>query len=165
MIEVLKQALEALETPKPLDDYPPILNAYAKTINNAITAIKEAIREHAMYEVQRLGQEIEQEPVAWMREDATLRFADGKMFAVGQPFYTHPPQRTEQNFCPRCGKRTNDIHTCTPPQGIYYTPPQRTWVGLEWNDMVDVLNEANGKSMELWEMFKALEAKLKERNT
>jgi len=27
----------------------------------------------------------------------------------------HPPQRTEQNFCPRCGKRTNDIHTCTPP--------------------------------------------------
>jgi hypothetical protein len=27
-----------------------------------------------------------------------------------------PPQRTEQNFCPRCGKRTNDIHTCTPPQ-------------------------------------------------
>jgi hypothetical protein len=28
----------------------------------------------------------------------------------------HPPQRIEQNFCPRCGKRTNDIHTCTPPQ-------------------------------------------------
>jgi hypothetical protein len=24
-------------------------------------------------------------------------------------------QRTEQNFCLRCGKRTNDIHTCTPP--------------------------------------------------
>jgi rRNA maturation endonuclease Nob1 len=23
----------------------------------------------------------------------------------------------ERNFCPRCGKRTNDIHTCTPPQG------------------------------------------------
>ena len=28
-------------------------------------------------------------------------------------------KRTEQNFCPRCGKRTADlttIHTCTPPQ-------------------------------------------------
>ena len=28
-------------------------------------------------------------------------------------------QRTEQNFCPRCGKRTPDlstIHTCTPPK-------------------------------------------------
>jgi rRNA maturation endonuclease Nob1 len=22
----------------------------------------------------------------------------------------------EKNFCPRCGKRTQDIHTCTPPQ-------------------------------------------------
>jgi hypothetical protein len=32
---------------------------------------------------------------------------------------THPPQRTEQNFCSRCGKRTKDlitIHTCTPPK-------------------------------------------------
>ena len=31
----------------------------------------------------------------------------------------YPAQRTEQNFCPRCGKRTKDlttIHTCTPPQ-------------------------------------------------
>jgi hypothetical protein len=26
------------------------------------------------------------------------------------------PQRTEQNYCPRCGKRSKDIHTCTPPQ-------------------------------------------------
>ena len=21
----------------------------------------------------------------------------------------------ERNFCPRCGKRTNGVHTCTPP--------------------------------------------------
>jgi len=34
-----------------------------------------------------------QEPVAWMREDATLRFSEGKVFAVGQPFYTAPQQR------------------------------------------------------------------------
>ena len=31
-------------------------------------------------------------------------------------YTTHPLQRIEQNFCPRCGKRTHDIHTCTPPQ-------------------------------------------------
>jgi hypothetical protein len=33
--------------------------------------------------------------------------------------FIDPPQRTEQNFCSRCGKRTKDlthIHTCTPPQ-------------------------------------------------
>jgi hypothetical protein len=28
----------------------------------------------------------------------------------------YPPQHTEQNFCSRCGKRTKDIHTCTPPK-------------------------------------------------
>ena len=35
------------------------------------------------------------------------------------PLYTISQQRTEQNFCSRCGKRTKDlthIHTCTPPQ-------------------------------------------------
>ena len=32
------------------------------------------------------------------------------------PVYTAPPQPEERNFCPRCGKRTKDIHTCTPPQ-------------------------------------------------
>ena len=37
-------------------------------------------------------------------------------YIAGQDSITTPPQRTEQNFCPRCGKRTNDIHTCTPPQ-------------------------------------------------
>jgi hypothetical protein len=26
------------------------------------------------------------------------------------------PAQEPHNFCPRCGKRTNDIHTCTPPQ-------------------------------------------------
>ena len=39
-------------------------------------------------------------------------------------------QRTEQNFCSRCGKRTADlttIHTCTPPQ-------ENTWVGLTKED-------------------------------
>ena len=81
----------------------------------------EALREHAMYEVQRLGQEIEQEPVAWVQD---VEFEQLPEFAFSwvktrlhdKPLYTHPPQRTEQNFCPRCGKRTNDIHTCTPPQ-------------------------------------------------
>ena len=43
---------------------------------------REALADHAMQQVQRLGQEIEQ----------------------------------ERNFCHRCGKRTKDIHTCTPPK-------------------------------------------------
>jgi hypothetical protein len=30
--------------------------------------------------------------------------------------YTASTQLEEHNFCPRCGKRNKDIHTCTPPQ-------------------------------------------------
>lgn len=119
---------------------------------------REALAEHAMREVQRLGQKIEQEPeehrllrrkwfghrdtghlsfteavdetmekiysqpkqepVAWMDVDGNVSDNnDHKCFPI--PLYTQPPQRTEQNFCPRCGKRTPDlitIHTCTPPK-------------------------------------------------
>ena len=52
MKEALKLALEALEKSM----YP------QQTQLKAIAAIKEALREHAMYEVQRLGQEIQPEP-------------------------------------------------------------------------------------------------------
>ncbi len=37
--------------------------------DNAITALEEALAEHAMREAQRLGQEIEQEPVAWATKE------------------------------------------------------------------------------------------------
>ena len=68
--EALKLALEALEefgehydwchqfpTYAFPENYPPCNCGY----DEAITAIKEALREHAMYEVQRLGQEIQPE--------------------------------------------------------------------------------------------------------
>jgi hypothetical protein len=51
---------------------------------------------------------------------AAVRWFDNKDFfgmMHNEPAY--PPQRTEQNFCSRCGKRIPDlitIHTCTPPQ-------------------------------------------------
>ena len=59
-----------------------------------------------------------QEPVQARTVHITWN-ADGIRTVNGVPDYTHPPQRTEQNFCSRCGKRTADltvIHTCTPPQ-------------------------------------------------
>jgi hypothetical protein len=57
----------------------------------------------------------------------------------------------ERNFCPRCGKRTNDIHTCT--------PPQRTWVGLTDEEHSKCWHSNPDKAM------KNIEAKLKEKNT
>jgi hypothetical protein len=92
--------------------------------------------EEAMREVQRLGQEIEQEPVAWMDEDGDVLSAnivDGK------------------------GLRNIPLYT---------TPPQRTWVGLtdeeiqtEW-----VLTPQNDKAEGIW-FGRRIEAKLKEKNT
>jgi hypothetical protein len=116
----------------------------------------EALREHAMYEVQRLGQEIEQEPVATVTSetgaDITMSWWHEPALPIGTKLYTHPPQ-LEQNFCPRCGKRTNDIHTCT--------PPQRTWVGLT-KDEVDSWNLPDHPTV--FEFAQFIESKLKEKN-
>ena len=65
-LNAMKLALEALE----------LLTGAWQTFDaldygdNAITAIKEALAEHAMQEVQRLGQEIEQEPTVEQIEAA-----------------------------------------------------------------------------------------------
>ena len=58
-----------------------------------------------------------QEPDYWLGYGS--RVYTEKPFKNATALYTHPPQRTEQNFCSRCGKRTADlttIHTCTSPQ-------------------------------------------------
>jgi hypothetical protein len=104
--EALKLALEALDIVK-------IHFTQNRHVNEAITAIKQALAAPV------------QEPVAWAVYDKrggskSLHWpeqhspdGDANMFDA-VPLYTTPPQ--EQNFCPRCGKRTQDIHTCTPPQ-------------------------------------------------
>ena len=114
--EALKLALKVLED----------LPGFRADIDNAITAIKEALAQPA------------QEPVAWMWRCKTYydypnwevslkrpadAGRDGNKKTDGYedvPLYTTPPQPAqERNFCSRCGKRTADltvIHTCTPPQ-------------------------------------------------
>jgi len=90
MIEAMKQALEALETPRPLDDYPPILKAYAKTINEAITSLRQTIAE-AEAEAEK------QEPVAWMSEDECIVYTSKQVDGYFQhdhiPLYAHPQPR------------------------------------------------------------------------
>jgi hypothetical protein len=71
-----------------------------------------------------------QEPVAWIQKDMECDDFDPDSVTCEKPtiaadgwewvaLFTHPPAAQpaqERNFCERCGKRTNDIHTCTPPQ-------------------------------------------------
>jgi len=151
--EALKLALEALH-------YCEALNrpVHEQKIH-AIAAIKEALaqpdafeqgrqegvkQERALWELSRLGQEIEAQPE---QDDRRLQIAmrqweDWKTYALelqkklvkyegGSPMIlnTQPDhirdatkmmaQPEERNFCPRCGKRLADlttVHTCTPPK-------------------------------------------------
>jgi len=109
-------------------------------MNSWVTSIKEALREHAMREVQRLGQEIEQEPVVGITAIRTW-FKDGRVVT--------------QTLC---------------NSWVDTTPPQRTWVGLTDEDKKQMAKEANYHwemtTSEYAERIGELtEAKLKELNT
>ena len=106
--EAMKLALDALET---------LMIERGSIYEKAIAALKEQLAQP------------EQEPMAWIHIDPDkpkVKFLEWKENEHGyrgrwikKPLYLHPPQRTEQNFCERCGKRTPDlthIHTCTPPK-------------------------------------------------
>jgi hypothetical protein len=76
----------------------------------------EALRENAMREVQRLGQEIEQEPVAYLCENAVGH----KYFRWKKPSSTYKPT------------------------ALYTSPPaQRTWVGMTDEEIEQALARAN----------------------
>lgn len=83
---------------------------HAPTVCSQLERIaREALAEHAMREVQRLGQEIEQEPVAYLCENAVGHryFRWKKPSSTYKPIalYTAPPQRTEQSkACVYCGQ-------------------------------------------------------------
>jgi hypothetical protein len=119
--EALKLALGALKDLQLCtDDYYDCSHEASKKGDEAITALEKVLAD-PMREVQRLGQEIEQEPVAWMfQHDETGRMNyvsnDGvhnpTMFLEMNPRYAlvcplyitppaQPPQRTEPT-CPEC---------------------------------------------------------------
>ena len=68
----------------------------------------------------------------------------------------------EQNFCPRCGKRTNDIHTCTPPQRSESSGKPSAWVGLTNEELTDLFYNTNLGQQSAVSQAVAL---LKERNS
>jgi hypothetical protein len=51
-------------------------------------------------------------------DDDTQVYGDALTIAYQSGYYDGKKAALagrEWNFCPRCGKRTKDIHTCTPP--------------------------------------------------
>jgi hypothetical protein len=166
--EAMKLALDALERTQN-EGY----NLPGIAIREAITAIKEALAEHAMQEVQRLGQEIEQEPVAHckvrpLRGDESFPKVeiDWVNHPIPGPLYTSPPQRTEQE--PTTGNILMDSYKAMQSMKTA-AKPQRTWVGLTDEEIEEVEDEYivdyRIPAGSAWNFAKDIEAKLKEKNT
>lgn len=102
---------------------------------------REALAEHAMRETQRLGQEIEQEPVAWPCLIDSADFSENTITLAMQ---------------------CEDYKVSAGTHWLSITPPQRTWVGLN-EDEIDYLIHLAYTGDE--EFVQTIEAKLKEKNT
>ena len=116
-----------------------VLTELVRVLNDRVNELE---REQAMREVQRLGQEIEQEPVAWMY------VCDG---ADGLPVLVH----TQKDWA-----RASWWHEIP----LYTAPPQRTWVGLT-DEEIEQLHTAWVLGGGFRQLCNAIEAKLKEKNT
>ena len=137
-IEALKLALEALEG---FYEY----GYDRQECFEHITAIKEALLEHAMQEVQRLGQEIEQEPLAW--RNAAIRVGED-LSSVG-PFGYY--DMTAEQW----------LDWALSVVTVHAPPAQRTWVGLTEQDLDYLCNLAYTGDEEF---ALAVQAKLMEKN-
>ena len=142
--EALKLALEALNDLAAWNDGEVgghMDEPYAAgTSRKAITSIKEALQEHAMREVQRLGQEIEQEPLeywnaveGWVKIDEVREHfdsvgcgtiyktaGDGRVpLCLAQPEQEPVRVPWSQALESVWAEKDDEVNT----------PPQRTWVG------------------------------------
>jgi len=124
--EAMKLALDALDIVK-------IHFTQSRHINEAIAALKERLAD-PMREVQRLGQEIEQKPVAW-------QWLGSAHFRKKLP-------------------KNADVTAWNP----LYSAPQRTWVGLTEQEHTDIAVECGCMSADWVFYGAAVERKLKQKN-
>jgi hypothetical protein len=139
--EVLKLSQEALAGLKDVEKQVRELIAENK-------ALKEALKEHAMREVQRLGQEIEQEPVA----------LESLLGAIARG-WCHEKNASKEMDSDLAMAIATEVKT------FYATPPQRTWVGLTDEEYTHITDTVFHTGQGLVAYYKAIEAKLKELNT
>jgi hypothetical protein len=132
-IEALKLALEALEG---FYEY----GYDRQECFEHITALKEALAEHAMQEVQRLGQEIEQEPVAIKCMKEWIEYLKRK-----SDFGQHMKIPSEMS-AGTCWELALELE-----QFINTTPPQRTWVELSDEQIEDCYKQGGiGRAIQLF---------------
>ena len=152
-----------------------------ETTSLLVNTLKKALAEPAMSEVQRLGQEIEQEPVAVYgycpecgakgvirerRPNGDDKCANGHTYPSST---STPPQRTEQEpvayLCENAVGhryfRWKKPSSTYKPIALYTSPPKRTWVGLT----DEQANEYNYLGPDMPWVVQEIAAILKEKNT
>jgi len=188
MIEVLKQALEALERSVAtcFDQYAhqQVMSQPDHFINQAITSLRQAIAElesqdgacqHCAGKGCVACDAREQEPVAWLRTSGIgSPVVTNEMFnaypemrwSFETPLYTHPSQPAKPIPCANNCEATAFEIVIKNLQGEIerLKAPQRTWVGLTPADMEELSAawwEPNENEMALIDW---VDAKLKEKN-
>ena len=164
MKEALKLALETLESSRVFVMSREMIKQPegADWYDNRITAIKEVLAqpeqepwllETTQALAKALAREFYPEVTQWECLD-DLAGVISQIDNMTTGLMRKPVQPDERNFCPRCGKRAADIHTCTPPQS--------QWVGLTDAEMESTCAET--WSYDPHVIARAIEAKLKEKN-
>lgn len=148
-IEAMKQALEALESgPAHWESEQPDHEA-------AITVLRAAITEASMQRLTDVQQEMEQEPVAFMWDYKRL---DGHVET--KAIFAHHYKTSPGDLAYVLKGRD-----ATP---LYTHPPRREWVGLTDEEVQTIWKDATGcgdPSHDDEDLVRAIEAKLKEKNT
>lgn len=146
-ITALRQALAPPEHPldKKADnarelglDYEPDMSTKQQNVNTSEERVHKS--DKSIHEMQRLGQELGQEPVAWMHV---------------QGYYEEP--------------NLNDLSEDAIARGweqypLYTAPPKHEWVGLTDEEITEIRLSQERDDIRTSEMLRKVEAKLREKN-
>jgi NADH pyrophosphatase NudC (nudix superfamily) len=121
-IMLLCLAAKALAQPQEEPLHPVHIGVDVTREGTAVTAFyrkPDAVMEMFYSQFHPMAQRTEQEQQIETLKRCLFQMQEAAKDLVEQAKSLTPPQRTEQNFCSRCEKRTPDlitIHTCTPPK-------------------------------------------------
>jgi len=133
--EMIKAMKLALEALECINS--PLNMTELRSVGRAITALRAAIDEASMQRLTDVQQEMEQKPVAWIdKERGAISFMNGTYGPNWKPVYTHPPRREWK--------------------GLTDEEIDRVWRSVDYKISYDNFRLA---------IARAIEAKLKERNT
>ena len=127
---------------------------------------QEALADHAMRETQRLGQEIEQEPVAWLLTDKNINSlqVDSIQRLIDRLNHAH-----HTDLRVRINGQDEWFQADWLKDMVRVASPQRPWVGLTAEEVLQCWEKAhepgNKEHINAIRMADEVEAKLKEKNT